>query len=284
LVLFIILGAVVLTAIVVIGILYFMLSKEGQKKEEEKAVPFTDFLEKPIVSEEPVSPATPSHLPVQSIEIKSPVVDDTYKKRAQGLEDELRTIKQKAEEQADVSREMVVTLTKENQTLKNKEAESDEALQKLTALQQEVTSLKTENANLKTQLESTNAAMSELKRVGVVEDLHPELEKINEELKYELVKAKAQNSGLERISFNYKNQLEESLKKVNAAQVTNDHLTQVKNQLEAMVEQIKLQNEELVKKDQLSQFELEKNRSRLLVLERDYEDLKARTQQKDSQV
>ena len=100
-----------------------------------------------------------------------------------------------------------------------------------------------------------------------------------ESLKYELIKARAQSSGLERVSFNYKNQLEDFFKKVNAAQVTNDHLSQVKNRLEGMVEEIKLQNEELVKKDHLAQFELEKNRSRLVSLEREYEDLKARVQQ-----
>ncbi len=59
-------------------------------------------------------------------------------------------------------------------------------------------------------------------------------------------------------------------------QVTNDQLSQVKNRLEGVVEQVKSQNEELVKKDQLAQFELEKNRSRLVSLEREYEDLKAR--------
>ena len=42
-VLFIILGAVVLIAFVVLGVLFYMLSKEGQKKEEEKAVPVTDL-------------------------------------------------------------------------------------------------------------------------------------------------------------------------------------------------------------------------------------------------
>ena len=46
--------------------------------------------------------------------------------------------------------------------------------------------------------------------------------------------------------------------------------------IEGMIEQVKLQNEELVKKDRLAQFELEKNRSRLVTLERECEDLKSR--------
>jgi chromosome segregation ATPase len=110
---------------------------------------------------------------------------------------------------------------------------------------------------------------------------HAQLKQKYDELQYELIKARAQSSGLERVSVNYKNQLEDFFKKIDAAQSSNDHLSQVKNRLEGMVEEIKSQNEELVKKDQLVQFELEKNRSRLVSLEREYEDLKARVQQKD---
>ena len=65
--------------------------------------------------------------------------------------------------------------------------------------------------------------------------------------------------------------------------MTNDHLAQVKNRLEGMVEEVKLQNEELAQKDRLAQFELEKNRSRLVSLEREYEELKARLQQQSQQ-
>ena len=114
-------------------------------------------------------------------------------------------------------------------------------------------------------------------------ELNSHLMEKNNLLQYELIKARAQSSGLERVSFNYKNQLEDFLKKVTSVQMTNDHLSQVKNRLEGVVEQVKLQNEELVKKDQLAQFELEKNRSRLVTLEREYERLKGpRIQQKDS--
>jgi len=66
-------------------------------------------------------------------------------------------------------------------------------------------------------------------------------------------------------------------------QVSNDQMSQAKNKLEAMVEEIKLQNEELVKKDNLAQFELEKNRSHLVDLERENGELKARLQQQNQQ-
>jgi chromosome segregation ATPase len=116
-----------------------------------------------------------------------------------------------------------------------------------------------------------------------LQELNAQLLEKNESLQYELIKARAQSSGLERVSFNYKNQLEDFLKKVSEAQASNEHLSQAKNRLEEVVQEVKLQNEDLVKKDQLTQFELEKNRSRLVSLEREYEDLKVRTQQKDPQ-
>jgi len=221
-VLFIVLGLVVLFTFVVLGYLFFMLSKEEEKKEKVL-------------------------LPAQAVQVLAE--DDVYKKRVKELEDELRTITLKAEGQSDETKRLIETLTKENETLKSQQANLEQAL-------------------------------LSVPKPAPDEALRHELES----LKYELIKARAQSSGLERLSLNYKNQLEDFFKKVNAVQVSNDHLSQVKNRLEGMVQEIKVQNEELVKKDQLAQFELEKNRSRLKSLERECEDLKARTHQKDSQV
>jgi hypothetical protein len=100
----------------------------------------------------------------------------------------------------------------------------------------------------------------------------------NDLLQYEMIKARAQSSGLERVSFNYKNQLEDFFKRVNEVQVTNEQLAQVKNRLEGVVAQVKSENDDLVKKDQLAQFELEKNRLRLQNIEREYQEFRARSQ------
>jgi len=350
-ILFIILGVVVFITFIVLGVLFFMLSREAQKKEEEKkAVPLTDLnqLKKdlsmgllepqkpkaPRLEAEIIPPFEPKvSLPTQAVQVPIPVEDDVYKKRAKELEEELRTITLKAEGQSDEAKRLIETLTQENEALKSQRASLEQAQQKLVELQGESSNLKTENANLQTQLETTNAkvgllegqmaaikiqmeeetsranaAVTELNREKeallstpkpeVDQTLHQELEilkseqiqlkqkievleKSNQELQYELIKARAQSSGLERVSFNYKNQLEDFFKKVNTAQASNEQLSQVKNRLEGMVEEIKVQNEELVKRDQLAQFELEKNRSRLASLEREYEDFKARAQQKD---
>jgi len=145
------------------------------------------------------------------------------------------------------------------------------------ASHEELEALKVEQAELKHKCEDLEKKQQELN------ESNAQLLEKNELLQYELIKARAQSSGLERVSFNYKNQLEDFFKKVNAVQVTNDHLAQVKNRLEGMVEEVKLQNEELAQKDRLAQFELEKNRSRLVSLEREYEELKARLQQQSQQ-
>ena len=247
-VLFIILGVIVLITVIVLGVLFFMLAKEEQEK---------------LAFEPKVS------LSAQAVQVPS-----------------------------DESKQLIETLTKENESFKNQQVHLEQAQQKLVELQEETSHLRAENLSLQTQLESThakvrlleeeasraNATVSELNREkeALLSAPKPEsdeaLRNELESLKYELIKAKAQSSGLERVSFNYKNQLEDFFKKVNTVQASNDQLSQAKNRLEGMVEEIKSQNEELAKKDQLAQFELEKNRSRLVSLEREYEDFKARTQ------
>jgi chromosome segregation ATPase len=273
-VLFIILGMVVLLAAIVLGVLFFMLAKEEQEKLafESKA-------------------SFPPHA------VQAPV------------EDELRAVIQKADGRLNEAKQRIETLTKENESFKDQQAKLEQDQQKLVVglqaqleltnekgrlLEEEISRANAKVHLLEEEISRANATVSELNREKeeLLSAPKPELPKSEppkpepdealrhelESLKYELIKAKAQTSGLERVSFNYKNQLEDFFKKVNAAQASNEQLSQGKNRLEEMVQEIKLQNEELVKKDQLAQFELEKNRSRLASLEREYEDFKARTQ------
>lgn len=169
--LFILLGVVVLIALGVLGFLFFMLSKEGQK-EEQNVVPLRDFdqIRKELNSGllEPLKPKDTKNefdiippfepkvsMPTQPVVV--PLENDTYKKRAQELEEELKTISQKAEGQSLEAKQMIETLTEENESLKRQKANLEEAQLKLTELQTEATSLKTDNAGLQTQLDTTNA-------------------------------------------------------------------------------------------------------------------------------
>jgi len=350
-ILFIILGVVVFLTFGVLGVLFFMLNKEGNKKDKEKVVPVTDLEElkrelsnSKLFEQEDIKADSPSPeiIPVFTPTVTLPVQEtqtlaegQTYDKRSRELEDELLTISKKADSQSDEALKMVETLTKENEFLKSQEAYLHEAQQKLEKLQGEASGLKLDNAALQIQLESTNekvhlleeqmaavkaqmgeeitranALVTELKQeketllaapkpeaeLALAQELetlkfelaqltqkYEALEKSYQQLQYELIKARAQSSGLERVSFNYKNQLEDFFQKINTIQSANDNLSQVKNRLEGVVQEVQLQNEELVKKDQLAQFEIEKNRSRLVSLEREYEDFKARVQQQNQQ-
>jgi hypothetical protein len=109
---------------------------------------------------------------------------------------------------------------------------------------------------------------------------HDELKKTSDGLQQDLIQARAQVSGLERVNFNYKNQLEELLKKP-AADPSQQGVSSSKDRMESMIEDIKMENEELAQKDRLSQFELEKSRERVASLTREIEELKARVQQKE---
>jgi len=340
-ILFIVLGLVVLIAVGVLGVLFYMLSKE-KEREEQNAVPVTDFVSlKRELSPEPLKMSSFSSvasrpavsIPTPALEPRVVLTEDPYKKRVSELEEELRTISQKADGQSNEARQMITDLTRENEALKSQQASLEQAQQKLIESQGEAFNLKSENNELQLQLDSANtkarlleeemtsvklqlgeeisranATITELnhEKENLLTSIKPETEDaINHEMEslkidyiklqqkyeaiekeqqgwqYELIKAKAQSSGLERVSFNYKNQLEDFFKKMNMVQETNDQLSQAKNRLEGIVLEIKLQNEELSQKDQLTQFELDKNRSRLLSLEREYEDLKARVQQQN---
>ena len=364
--LFIVLGVVVLMTLGVLGALFYMLAQEGKTKIEEKVVPLTDLAQlkkelsnqlfepnqdKVIEKDNEVIPVYESKIqvPVQEEPPQASPEDIAYKKRAQLLEDELLAISKKADGQSEEARQLIINLTRENESLKSEKALLEETQQKLTQLESQADGLKAENGSLQSQLETTNAkvvlleeqmtsvkmqmgeeiaraneTVTELTREKEAllstpkpvedetlsqelaalkiekaqlnqrcDDIEKDLQGLKgnnqeliakcETLEYELIKAKAQSSGLERIGFNYKNQLEDFFQKMNAAQVTNDHLAQVKNRLEGMVDEIKSQNEELSKKDQLAQFELQQNRARLQELERECQEAKTRLQQQAEQ-
>jgi len=294
--LLIILGVLVLVTFGVLGFLFFMLDKEGKKKEEV-VVPLTDLsqIKRELADvAEVVSEVTPPFVPQMTEPIVPPqyvAQEDTYKKRAQELEEELVGISKKAEEQSQEARQMIEDLTRENENLRIQQANLVQAEQKLAGFKSESEHLQTENIALQTQLDSTvarmrlleeemtavklqmgeeitkaNAAVSELRlekealvlSSNKAEDdaIKQELEELKAQqvilkqdfdaleetngklrsdnadltqkvdaLQYELVKARAQSTGLERIGFNYKNQLEDFFKKINELQAVNDRLS-----------------------------------------------------------
>jgi len=210
-----------------------------------------------------------AHLKSENISLQNEL--ETTNAKVHFLEEEMAAIKIQMGEEISRANAIVTELNREKEILLSAPPKEEPH----EALLQELEALKIERIQLSQKYADLEIAQQKLR------ELNAQLTEKNGLLQYELIKARAQSSGLERVSFNYKNQLEDFFKKVNSIQVTNDQLSQVKNRLEGTVQEVKLQNEELVKKDQLSQFELEKNRSRLISLEREYEDFKARVQQQN---
>jgi chromosome segregation ATPase len=208
--LFILLGVIVLITFVILGVLFFTISKEG----EEKVELYTG----------PISSGSQSPLQMQSEVKQASIEDEVYKKRAQELEGELLAITRKAAGQSDEARQVIENLTKENETFKSQQVNLEQTQQKLIELQGKVSNLETENVSLQTQAESNNGKMRLLEeQMAVVKiQMGEEISRANatvselnhqkEVLNHELIKARAQSSGLERVSFNYKNQLENFLK------------------------------------------------------------------------
>ena len=124
------------------------------------------------------------------------------------------TISQKKDGQSEEARQMIETLTKENESLKSRQADLEKGQQGLTELQGEASNLKIENLKLESQLESANAKarLLEEEMAAVKTKMGDEISHANatmSDLNYELVKARAQSSALEKVNINYKNQLED---------------------------------------------------------------------------
>jgi len=214
-----------------------------------------------------------SNLKIENIGLQTQL--ETTNAKVRLLEEEMIAVKMQMGNEISHANATVSELSREKEALLSAPKPPDPSEE----LQQELQALKIEYARLLQKCDELEKNQVTPPKADPDEALRQEVES----LKYELIKAKAQSSGLERVSFNYKNQLEDFFKKINAVQVTNDHLSQVKNRLEGMIEEVKSQNDDLVKKDHLAQFELEKNRSRLVDLEREYQELKSRIQQQSQQ-
>ena len=187
------------------------------------------------------------------------------------LEQELATVKAQMGDQIAQANAMVSELNLQKESWVSA-AKPDPQAERLN---QELEALKQEQIQLKQNGEALEVTNQKLREINT------HLTKEIDALQYELIKARAQSTGLERIGFNYKNQLEDFFKKINEVQLMNEKLSETKDSLEGTLQEVQSQNDALVKKDRLAQFELEKNRSQLVNLEREYEGLKARVQSKN---
>jgi hypothetical protein len=281
LVLFIILGVVVLLTLALLGFLFFMLAKEGQKKEEDQqAVPVKDLeqLKKELSTHlfeqneqrviEKGSEIIPVFqpkvaLPTQEAVIPSPE-DDAYKKRAKQLEDELLGISHTAISQSDEARRMIDTLTEENESLKRQKVDLQQAQEKLVELQGEASNLKTENTGLQTQLDSTNAKMRLLE-----EEMAAVKVQMGEEISRANATVAELNREKEALLSAPKPEPDQALRQeVDSLNAEHLELKQKCEDLERAQQKLRELNAHLIEKNEALQYELIKARAQTSGLER----------------
>ncbi len=222
--------------------------------------------------------------PTMPSEIKEP----GFQKHVEDLEEEMRLMSEKAVTQAQEAMTKIDALTKENEKLKTETQQGNKA--RMAETQQSLERLREDNSSLQKQLEAGQAKVKELQDeiAAVRKHMGDELLAANAEitalkaappagtasveeieaLHNEVTKHRAQASGFERMCDNYKVQLEQALGRVAAMEKDQIELQATKNRLEEVLREMEKQNQEFTKREKLSQFELEKTRSKLVALEK----------------
>nr|CAX68905.1 hypothetical protein JG1_0190 [uncultured bacterium] len=96
------------------------------------------------------------------------------------------------------------------------------------------------------------------------------------QLQFELTKAHAQAVGFERIYENSRKQLESMSNEINESRIEQKDVSKKANMFEQNLVEFRRLNSELLKREKLTQFELEKNREQLEELEKIYSGFRTR--------
>ena len=161
--LFIVLGVVVLMTFIVLGFLFFMLDKEGQK-EEEKAVPVTDLsqLRREVSAAPQAADPQAANYPICRCMSPMSLPTQIFSRGRMFIKNAPKNLKKnyvafpRKQRTSQEARKMIEDLTKENESLKSQQADLIQAQEKLVELQKETDHLQTENTTLQTQLDSSH--------------------------------------------------------------------------------------------------------------------------------
>ena len=244
-ILYAIMGVVVLAAFGVVGFLFYFLQKEA-KQSEVKIVPI-------INPQDILAPAGPSPQ------------EEEYKRRVEGLEEELRAISDKGVAQAQEAIAMIETLTKENEKLKsvisdNSRRDEDYAVQ-FSLIQQEGEQLRKDNVALQSELDASKSSLQQLQDEIVV---------IRKQTGEELSSVQ---TTIEQ--FKVKNaQVEQEAKELQVLKTDNEQFRRQIEDLQLTNEKLKELNGHLIEKGQMLQYELTKHRAQASGLEKICENYK----------
>lgn len=161
----------------------------------------------------------------------------------------------------------------ENETLLSRSVEAAPSPAEGFVSADEVSSLQKATDILREEKEGLEARVRELEvqNAGQVEK--------NGFLQYELTKSRAQAMGLERIYENSRKQIEGLSRQVSDTRMDNKELKKQADVLEQSLNDFKRLNNEILKRETLSQFEIEKSRGDLRDLERIYNGFRSRLMQ-----
>lgn len=264
--LFYVLGIVVFIAAGVVGFLFYLLNKESAKEEEVKIAPLVN---PGTLHKSAAVPTTPSF------------AEEEYKKKVEGLEEELRAISEKGVAQAQEAMDMVDRLTKENEALK---AENQAAKQQpvsneeLAAAQRQAGQLRQDNDLLQTQLESAQVKLRQLQDEGVAMRKHMEDELRNANETVEQFKREREVFLASRESSTQSTQ--SMAREVEELRAQNATLREEAAHLQQANQKLKELNAGLMEKAQMLQYELVKNRAQASGLEKICENYKMQLAQR----
>ncbi|MBF0486121.1 MAG: hypothetical protein HQL16_06380 [Candidatus Omnitrophica bacterium] len=182
-------------------------------------------------------------------------VREEYQKQLDEFYKEIEVLRRESDASKASDRELGQDVSRENSQKDND----------LSTLQKAVDILRDEK-------ESISSRMRELEAVNAIQ-----AEK-NVFLQYELTKSRAQAAGLERVCENSKKQVEALSRQVEEARFDNRQLKRNSDVLETGLMEFKRLNAELVKREKLSQFEVEKNQNQIEDLEKIYSGFRSRLQ------
>ena len=131
--------------------------------------------------------------------------------------------------------------------------------------------------NYQDEKSSLLAARADLERnLGKIQELNANLLEKEEGIQHELTQSRAQTMGLEKISEDFKTEIEKQLKQINDLKAENRSIRKLQEETEQNLKALEKAQNESIRREKLYQSELEKSRNQLLGMEKIYSDFRSK--------
>ena len=189
----------------------------------------------------------------------------------------------------DVRTKEIADIKTDNKTIRAQaQMHQEEALLKIRQFEAELSSSKTKSEmeiaearsliqSLQDQNETLLAAKADLEKdAKKIKEFSANILQKEDMLQYELTKARAQAMGLEKISEDFKVEIETHLKEISQLKEANHSLRRLQEETEHSLHALQEVQNESMKKEKIYQSELEKSRTQLLGMEKVYSDFRSK--------